>query len=166
MAIAGAARSVTAKCKLTVSVNFAHPPGAAPDLRLRRGSSVASAATALMFLKCASKRRLKDFSPDNGTATEHDEGDQSLCLSAQPRFGSTQRVRSCPIGCVANRGFHEAATCAVVAFSDGPAHSTRNGLVVVVSLPDQNRLEASFLHICTGRANVVDLVQLWGQRSL
>src|SRR5215467_2195116 len=96
MAIAGAARSVTAKCKLTVSVNFAHPPGAAPDLRLRRGSSVASAAAALMFLKCASKRRLKDFSPDNGTATEHDEGDQSLCLSAQLRFGSTQRVRSCP----------------------------------------------------------------------
>ena len=86
----------------------------------------------------------------------------------QPSSGSVPLnvYARAPIGCVANRGFHEAATCAVVAFSDGPAHSTRNGPVVVVSLPDQNRLEASFLHICTGRANVVDLVQLWGQRSL
>src|SRR5499425_2301590 len=84
----------------------------------------------------------------------------------QPNSGSVPLnvYARAPIGCVANRGFHEAATCAVVAFSDGPAYSTRNGPVVVVSLPNQNRLEASFLHICTGRANVVDFVQLWSQR--
>src|SRR5215831_15819710 len=114
--------------------------------------------------RCARKRSLEDFSPDNCAAGEHNEPYQSLAFQANPGSVPLDQYPATPRCCLLHDCLHVAPRFGVVALLDGPAHPTGYGPVVMVSFPNECGPETSLLYLGACCRDLVHAIQLARQR--
>src|SRR5262252_1856681 len=117
------------------------------------------------FRTCRSaiKRALKNLSPDDCAAREHDKRNHHLALYANPASVPIHLQPSAAVCLRSNADFDVAAGVAVIAVTHGPSHPIRRPFIIV-SLPNAAREGAPFLHRRAARIKPVNFIKFRRER--